>query len=114
MGYFSTHYAHGKKFTFDSTDLPFANLKEVVEQNGNKVMQVKGCFTYDAKYGKRAAIVISTLKVNLPDHCLADVEKILEDQEAIRLINEGHVGFEPSTYTDSKGETRYSGKFIDI
>ena len=41
MGYFSTHYAHGKKFTFDSTQLPFAELKDVVEQNGMKGMQVK-------------------------------------------------------------------------
>ena len=49
MGYFSTHFAHGKKFTFDSTGLPFADLKEVVEQNGMKTLQVKGVFTYPAK-----------------------------------------------------------------
>lgn len=114
MGYFSTHYAHGKKFTFDSTQLPFAELKDVVEQNGMKVMQVKGCFTYQAKFGERPAIVISTLKINLPDHCLSDVKRILEDQEAIKRINEGHAGFEPSTYQDQNGVTRYTGKFIDI
>ena len=114
MGYFSTHFAHGKKFTFDSTGLPFANLKEVVDQNGMKTLQVKGVFTYPAKYGERPALVISTMIVNLPDHCIGDVKKIMEDDEAIRLINEGKVGFEPSTYKDSKGVERLTGKFVDM
>ena len=114
MGYFSTHFAHGKKFTFDSTGLPLADLKEVVEQNGMKTLQVMGVFTYPAKYGERPALITKTLIVNLPDHCMNDVKRIAEDDEAIRLINEGKVGFEPSTYTDKKGNQRYSGTFIDI
>ena len=114
MGFFSDNYAHGKKFTFDSTGLPFADLKEVVEQNGTKVIQVTGVFTYEAKYGVRPVVVTGALKINLPDHCLKDVQSILEDQEAIRLINEGHCGFAPSTYTDNKGVLRYSGKFVDM
>lgn len=114
MSYFADNYAHGKKFDFDSTGLPFANLKEVVEQNGLKTISVKAVFTYEAKYGIRPVVVTGALKINLPDHCLTDVQKILDDTEAIRLINEGKVGFMPSTYTDKKGETRYSGKFVDI
>lgn len=114
MSYFADNYAHGKKFDFDSTGLPFANLKDVVVENPGKILQVAGVFTYEAKYGVRPVVVTKSLKVNLPDHCLADVQKILSDPEAIRLINEGKVGFQPTTYKDSKGETRYSGKFIDI
>ena len=51
---------------------------------------------------------------NLPDHCLTDVKRILNDPETNRHINEDKVGFAPCKYTDKKGTTRYSGKFIDI
>ena len=114
MGYFSTHLAHGKKFTFDSTGLPFADLKEVVDQNGMKTLQVKGVFVYAAKFGDRPAIVTPTVIINLPDHCMTDVKKIAEDDEAIKLINEGHCGFAPSTYIDKKGVERLTGTFVDI
>lgn len=114
MGYFSENYAHGAKFKANGIGLPFAGLKDVVTENGMKVIPVKAVFTYDAKYGTRSAIFTGALNINLPDHCLSDVQKILGDQKAINLINEGKVGFLPSTYEDSKGETRYSGKFVDM
>lgn len=114
MGYFSSNYSHGAKFNANGKGLPFADLKDVVTENGFNTIQVKAVFKYDAKHGTRPAIFTGALNINLPNHCLEDVQKILDDSEAIRLINEGKVGFTPSTYTDKNGETRYSGKFVDI
>ena len=114
MGHFETNYKHGRTFNVNSDDFPFTDLKTVIAENGHKVLKVQGVFHYKAKYGERPVIIADCLKINLPDHCMKDIENILADDEAIRLINEGKCGFQTSEYTDSKGEVRYSGSFVDI
>lgn len=111
---FNERFSHGKKFKINSDNFPFTTLDEVVNENGNKVIPVCGLFTYDAKYGKRPVLVSNTLKINLPDHCLSDVEAIINDSELVEAINNGKCGFKPSQYEDKNGKTRNSGSFIDI
>lgn len=117
MGYFSSNYSHGNKFNVDSTDFPFCELSELVKENGHKTLTVQGLFTYTTKKGKtRPCLIADSHKINLPDHMLKDVKMILEDPEAIDLINEGRCGFKTSEYEDTKNGngTCYSGSFIDI
>lgn len=114
---FNEKYAHGKKFNVDADKFEFIELKDLIEnvKKGHCTVKVLGLFTYEAKYGVRPVIIISEgYKVNLPDHCLADVQSIMKDQEDIDAINAGHCGFKTSEYTDGKGVKRYSGSFIDI
>lgn len=113
---FNDKYNHSKPvFTFNADDLPYATLDEVVAENGNKVMEVKGVFVNKkSKYGPRPVLITSTIKINLPKHFLSDVESIIKDPEAVEAINSGHCGFEPNQYQDKNGVTRNSGNFIDI
>lgn len=113
---FNEKYNHNKpNFTFNADDLPYASLDEVIKENGNKVMDVRGVFVNrKAKFGPRPVLITTTLKINLPKHFLNDVETILKDPDAITCINEGHCGFEPCQYEDANGVIRNSGNFIDI
>lgn len=111
---FNENFKHGKKFTVDSDNYPFTDLTTFINENGHRTLTVKAVFTYKAKYGVRPVLVADCLKINLPNHCLADVEKILENDSYIQAINEGKCGFRTSEYTDDKNVTRYSGSFIDI
>lgn len=111
---FNERFSHGKKFKINSDDFPFTTLDDVVAENGNNVIPVCALFTYKAKYGTRPVLVSSTLKINLPDHCLSDVEAIIADDELVAAINAGKCGFKPSQYEDKNGKVRNSGTFIDI
>lgn len=112
---FNEAFSHGKKFTFDSKDLPFSTLDEVVKENGNKMIEVKEVFINPkSKFGPRPCVVCSTLKINLPKHFVKDIEKILANPDMIDAINNGHCGFMPSQYVDGNGVTRNSGSFCDI
>ena len=114
MGHFENNYKHGRTFNVNSDGFPFTDLNTVISENGHKTLKVQGVFHYKAKYGERPVLIAEGLKIHLPDHCLKDVENILADDEAIRLINDGKCGFKTSEYQDDKGETRYSGSFVDI
>ena len=114
MGHFASNYKHGKTFNVNSDDFEFFDLKKYIEMKGHTTITVNGVFHYQAKYGERPVLIGDNYKINLPDHCMKDVSDILADDEAIRLINEGHCGFVTSEYQDKNGNTRYSGSFIDI
>ena len=114
---FNENFAHGSVFTVDSHDYPFVNLNEIVKEKGHGTFKVLGVFTYVNKKGKeRPVLVIDGFKVNLPDHCLGDVKKILENRTYIDAINAGHCGFKTNEYEDTvyNNGTCYSGVFVDI
>lgn len=114
---FNENFSHEKKFTYNSDGLPFCSLKELVTENGmDKIYAVHEVFVYDAKLGERAAMVTDGLIVNLPNHMISDVKKILAKQEYIDAINAGKCGFKPSTYEDKKFNSGicYSGTFVDV
>ena len=52
MGLFNDNFKHGSIFTVNSDDFPFVNLKDVIAENGHKVLHVQGCFTYEHTKGK--------------------------------------------------------------
>ena len=118
MGHFSSNYSHGKTFNVESDNFPFCELSEIVKENGHRVLKVQGVFTYELKkkHKIRPCLIADSHKINLPDHLLKDVEKILNDQAAIDLINAGKCGFKTSEYEDTKNGngTCYSGSFIDL
>ena len=117
MGLFNDNFKHGKTFNVNADDFPFVNLKELIEENGHQTLKVDGVFTYEGKKGKKRAVLIASgHKINLPDHCLKDIEKILANQEYINAINAGKCGFATSEYEDTNfgNGTCYSGQFVDL
>lgn len=111
---FNEKFSHGKKFNINSDNFPFTTLDEFIKENGNRIIPVKGLFTYKAKYGVRPVLISDTLKINLPDHCLSDVEAIINDPVLCEAVNNGKCGFKTSQYEDKNGNVRNSGSFVDI
>ena len=88
---FNEDFKHGKTFTVNSDEFPFTDLKEVATQNGLKVLKVQGAFTFEGKRGKKRPVLIAdSHKINLPDHMLKDIEKLLSKDEYIQAVNEGN------------------------
>ena len=115
---FNEDFKHGKTFTVNSDNFPFVNLKEVAEENGiDKVLKVQGAFTFEGKRGKlRPVLIADGHKINLPDHMLKDIQKLLSKDEYIQAVNDGKCGFQITTYEDTEygNGTCYSGIFVDI
>ena len=114
---FNEAFRHGKTFTVDSDNFPFVDLKEVATENGLKVLKVQGAFTFEGKKKKKRPVLIADgMKINLPDHLLKDVEKLLANDEYIEAVNQGKCGFQITTYEDKQygNGTCYSGLFVDI
>ena len=115
---FNEDFKHGKTFTVNSDDFPFVTLKEVAEENGiEKILKVQGAFIFEGKKKKlRPVLIAEGLKINLPDHMLKDVQKLLSKDEYIEAVNEGKCGFQITTYEDEQygNGTCYSGIFVDI
>ena len=114
---FNENFKHGTTFTVNSDSFPFVNLKEVAQENGLKVLKVQGAFTFQSKKGKeRPVLIADNLKINLPDHCLNDIKKLLSNDEYIQAVNDGKCGFQITSYEDTEygHGICYSGTFCDI
>lgn len=115
---FNEDFKHGKTFTVNSDNFPFVNIKEIAEENGiDKVLKVQGVFTFKGKKGKlRPVLIADGHKINLPDHMLKDIQKLLSKHEYIQAVNDGKCGFQITTYEDTEygNGTCYSGIFVDI
>lgn len=105
--------SHGKKFNFNSDNLPFIKLSEVPV---GKVYEVKEVFiNRKGKFGPTATVTTEDARINVPNHIMKDIEIILGSQEMIDAINEGHCGFKRiENYTDRNGTSRVSGTFVDL
>lgn len=122
MGLFNDNFKHGQaQFTVNTEDFAWVNLSDVIKENGHKTLTVQKVFIIVPKKGKskgkeKPVLVADNHLIYIPDHCLADVKKILANDDYINAINEGHCGFQTSEYEDTKYDngTCYSGQFVDI
>lgn len=113
---FNENFSHGSTFKVNADAFPFVSLKELVQENGHRTLKVDGVFTFFDRHGKERPVLIAEgHRINLPDHCLNDVKKILASSEYITAINNGACGFKTSEYEDTKfnNGTCYSGVFVD-
>lgn len=114
MSFNSKMKKHGNLFAFNSDELPYTSLEEYITTGGNETIPVKAVFVNSkAQYGPRPVLVSPSFKINLPAHCLEDVEQIISDPELVTLINEGKCNFIVSTYEDRNNKIRYTGSFVD-
>lgn len=114
---FNENFAHGGLFKVNADAYPFVSLKEIITENGHRVLKVDGVFIFTDRKGKERPVLIAEgHKINLPDHCINDIKKILSNPMFIGAINDGKCGFATSEYQDTKfnNGTCYSGKFVDI
>ena len=114
---FNENFSHEKMFKVNSDNFTFVNLKDVIKENGHRTLRVQGMFTFKGKRGKdRPVLIAEGMKINLPDHCLKDVQKIMDNPEYVKAVNDGKCGFKTTEYQDENygNGTCYSGVFVDI
>lgn len=87
------------QFNVNTEGFKFTSHKDLEK---DKVYDFLGCFITTGKYGKQAVIITNGMLVNCPSHMVKVVEDILNDDEAIADINNGHAGFKTYDYTDKK------------
>lgn len=85
---------------------PFAKPTELVQANGiDKVYQLKSCYiNKKGLYGNEPVLITDTHFVNAPTHIVETINQILKDEQAVKLINLGKVGFKFYQYQNKFGE----------
>ena len=99
-------------FKYETKGKDFVKLGDLVQ---NKIYKIQAAFiNKKSKFGPSPVLGLETCMVDLPAHCLEDVEAILNDPEMIEEIQNGKAGFSVVTYQDKNGVTRYSVNWEDI
>lgn len=89
-----------------------ANL--IVEYGEDKVYPVKAIYiNKKGQFGDEPVIVTDEFIVNAPSHLVDSIKEIFEDENSVKLINEGKVGFKLYSYENKFG-TQYSVTWVDV
>ena len=116
MGYFSK-FNKGRKFDFDTTGFEYRSLSELYNENGaNQVYPLTAMYVNSkSNFGVAPVFATTDCFVNIPSHMVDVVNQILADEEAIKAINEGKIGFVIYPYIQKKfNKTCYGVNFVDI
>lgn len=97
-----------KKRLFDVTiseDATYVDLKSLFDKNGvDKIYPVQAIYiNTKGKFDDAPVIVMdSETLVNCPAHLTEQVKEMLSDDELVKAVNNGEVGFKIYNYVDSK------------
>lgn len=112
---FNEAFSHGRKFTFDSSNLDYINLNKYVEDQFDNEFTVRSVFIVEkAKHGPRPVVVSDKFNIYVPNHMVDDIRKILSTPEMCDAINAGKCGCKVYQYQDKDGVTRNGVSFYDI
>ena len=97
---------------YDFKGKDFVKLCDLVQ---GKVYTIRALFiNTKSKFGAIPVIGLDECLVDLPQHCMKEVESMLKDADDIQTINDGKAGFSVVTYQDKNDVTRYSVNWEDV
>ena len=98
-----------------SDDAEYIKPSKLVQLNGlDEVYTLRACYVNKkGLYGAEPVLINDTHLVNAPKHFAETVENILKDENAIKLINLGKVGFKFYEYENRYG-TQYGVQWVDL
>lgn len=67
----------------------------------------------DAVSERNAWVATKSEMINIPEHQIPEVEKMMADRNAVKLCKEGHLGVQIIPYTNQWGK-QYKVKWMDI
>lgn len=104
-----------KKFDYEITDRhEYKKLEELYKENKNGVYIVRMFYTNKKSlYGENEVVVTDDYIINLPKHLTETVEKIVENEEYIKLINEGKFAFNIYEYEYKQGKEVKKGYSVN-
>lgn len=112
---------NGRKFNIDTTGFEYKSLAEMFSEyqldDGSEVIfPLTGVFiNTKGHYGDAPVFTTASEYVNIPAHMLSTAKQILEDDEAIRDINDGIVGFTIYKYhSEAYNKECYGVAFVDM
>ena len=102
-GYFSK-FTKGRIFDFPTTRFEYRSLSELYNENGaNQVYPLTAMYVNSkSNFGVAPVFATTDCFVNNTSHMVDVVNQILADEEAIKAINEGKIGFVIYPYTQKK------------
>lgn len=121
MGIANKYNKGGTSFTAKPAEgTGYCKLRDLAGAQGwtpETVYTISALYLNDkGKFGTEAVAYITapfTALVNLPAHLVDTVSEIRRDAEAVKAINEGHLGFTVYEYTGNNGNG-YSINFVDL
>lgn len=115
MSKFTDRYNHVSPFTFEGDpEAPFRKLEELFEEDSEVIYPVRALYiNTKSKFGDAPVAVSDNMKINLPSHMLRSVNEIMEDEEAVFLINHGKIGITPYKY-EKDGKEYFGARWADI
>lgn len=103
-------------FDVDTKDFKWVKLEELFNTDPQKQYKVLGVFiNHKSKFGDSPVAIIDGFLVNLPRHELDQVKDMLDDNEIIQYIRDGHVAFSVYEYhSTTYNRDAYSVEWLDI
>ena len=109
-------FNHNNIFDVETNDFKWVNLKTLYDTDPEKQYKVLGLFTNNSgKFGIEPVAIVDGFLVNLPRHLLVAVQQMLDSDEIIQYIKDGHCGFKIYQYHSSRyNKDAYSIEWLDI
>ena len=109
-------FNHQNIFDVDTSNFKWVSLKDLYNTDPQAKHKVLGLFTNKGgKYGPEPVAIIDGFLVNLPRHLVDTVQQMLDSDEIVQYIKDGHVAFTIYQYHSSKyNRDAYSVEWLDI
>lgn len=106
-------------FDVDTSEFDYCSLEDLWKKNPNSetAYRLRGVYiSTKSEFNDRSPMcAIDGYYVNLPQHQLGDIERMLEDRQAIKAINDGLAGFVIRPYDQKRfGKLCYAAKWVDM
>lgn len=101
---------NARKFNYELTDKhEYKKLEELYKEDKDRIYIVRMFYTNKkSKFGENEVVVTDNYIINLPKHLTETVKKIVNNEEYVKLINEGKFAFNIYEYEYSPGKKAYS------
>ena len=109
-------FNHNNIFDVETSGFKWVDLKTLYDTDPEKQYKVLGLFTNNSgKFGTEPVAIVDGFLVNLPRHLLVPVQQMLDSDEIIQYIKDGHCGFKIYQYHSSRyNKDAYSIEWLDI
>lgn len=105
-------------FPIDTTDFVYESIEAAAKRYGDHIIKCNGFYVNTkGKFDDTGVAIISEEKVmvNLPKHTVEPIKQIMDNPEAVQMVNEGHCGIQFYKYfSDTYSKECYSIRFITI
>lgn len=113
-------FNRNRLFNIDTADFEYLKLKDLYERDGDGATYViRGLYLgTKSDFAEETPIVATDdCYVNIPQHQLIDIKEMLNDKQAINMINAGAAGFMIDKYTKklkNGTKTCYKAVWVDL